>query len=262
MCISQSVGSAAPNQQSDVRLIQALLNLNMSRVPGASFLTEDGGMGPRTQAALAAFQNTVATPGAASGEIEPGSVTLTALRSVVDGQLSASVLRMLMPLSTDAQANTYFDPLVTAMTANAINTPLRQVHFLAQLGHESASMIYTQELASGDAYEGRKDLGNTQPGDGPRFKGRGLIQITGRANYTSYGNARSSDFITGDNPKLLATDPNTAADCSGWFWDTRKLNDLADQDDVLAITKKINGGTNGLPDRVSRLALAKCLLLP
>jgi putative chitinase len=262
MCISQSVGNGAPNQKDDVRLIQALLNLNLSSMTGISFLTEDGGIGPRTQAAIEAFQNQVATPGAASGVIEPGSATLAALRSAVDGQLNANVLRILMPLSTDTQANKYFDPLVTAMNANAINTPLRQVHFLAQLGHESASMIYTEELASGQAYEGRKDLGNTQPGDGQRFKGRGLIQITGRANYTAYGNARSSDFITGDNPKLLATDPNTAADCSGWFWDTRKLNDLADQDDVLAITKKINGGTNGLPDRTSRLALAKCLLLP
>lgn len=261
MCISQSVGRAASNQTDDVRIIQALLNLNMSRVPGSSFLTEDGGIGPRTQAAIEAFQTQVATPGAASGVIEPGSATLAALRSVVDGQLSAAVLRILMPLSTDALANKYFDPLVTAMQANAINTPLRQVHFLAQLGHESASMIYTEELASGQAYEGRKDLGNTQPGDGPRFKGRGLIQITGRANYTAYGKARSSDFITGDNPKLLATDPNTAADCSGWYWDTRKLNGLADQDNVRAITKVINGGFNGLPDRISRLALAKCLLL-
>src|SRR5260370_18645823 len=107
MYISQSVGSGAPNQKGDVRLVQALLNLNLSRMTGISFLTEDGGIGPRTQAAIEAFQTTVATPGAPSGVIEPGSATLAALRSAVDGLLNANVLRILMPLSTDAQANKY-----------------------------------------------------------------------------------------------------------------------------------------------------------
>jgi putative chitinase len=261
MCISQSVGRNAPNQHDDVRLIQALLNLNLSRITGVPFLAEDGGYGPHTQAVIEQFQTQVATPGTASGVIDPGDDTLAALRSVVDGQLNANVLRILMPLSTDVLAGKYLDPLVAAMNANEINTPLRQAHFLAQLGHESLSMVYSEEIASGKAYEGRADLGNTQPGDGPRFKGRGLIQITGRANYTAYGTARSRDFVTGDNPNLLATDPNIAADCSGWFWATRKLNALADQDDVLTITKRINGGTNGLADRESRLKLAKCLLV-
>lgn len=166
-----------------------------------------------------------------------------------------------MPLSSQEQADTFAAPLVAAMKANQINTPLRQAHFLAQLGHESGSLRYTAELASGAAYEGRTDLGNTQPGDGPRFKGRGLIQITGRTNYTNYGNDRGQDYITGLNPNLLATDPDIAADCSGWFWATRHLNELADNDDLLTITKRINGGTNGLDDRARRLKLAKCLLI-
>lgn len=262
MCISTPVGKGAPNQKDDVRLIQALLNLNLSRMPGMPFLTEDGAFGPRTLAVIQEFQNQVATPGSASGVINPDDATLAALRSVVTGTLDATVLKIIMPLSTDELANTFLGPLVAAMSGNEINTPLRQAHFISQLGHESASMRYTEEIASGAAYEGRADLGNTQPGDGKRFKGRGLIQITGRANYTAYGKARSRDFITGDNPKLLATDPNIAADCSGWFWDTRKLNPLADQDKVLTITRKINGGTNGLDDRKSRLKLAKCLLMP
>jgi putative chitinase len=262
MCISQSVGLNAPNQNDDVTLIQALLNLNLSLLPGMPFLLEDGVLGPHSQSVIQEFQSLVASPGAASGVIDPGSATLTALRAAVNGQFGSNLLQILMPLSSQDRAITFTAPLMVAMNANEVNTPLRQAHFLAQLGHESGSLIYTAELASGAAYEGRIDLGNTQPGDGPRFKGRGLIQITGRTNYTSYGNDRGQDYITGLNPNLLATDPNIAADCSGWFWATRQLNELADSDDLLTITKRINGGTNGLDDRARRLKLAKCLLIP
>jgi putative chitinase len=111
-------------------------------------------------------------------------------------------------------------------------------------------------------YKGRTDLGNRQFGDGLRFKGRGLIQITGRTNYTNYGNDRGQDYVIALNPNLLATDPNVAADCTGWFWATRHLNELADNDDLLTITKRIDGGINGLDDRAQRLKLAKCLLIP
>jgi putative chitinase len=262
MYISQSVGLSAPNQNDDVTLIQALLNLNLSLLPAVPFLPEDGVLGPHSQAVIQQFQGLVATPGSATGVIEPGGATLTALRAAVNGQFDSKLLHILMPLSSEEQANSFAAPLVAAMNANQINSPLRQAHFLAQLGHESGSLRYTAELASGAAYEGRIDLGNTQPGDGPRFKGRGLIQITGRTNYNHYGNDRGQDYITGLNPNLLATDPNIAADCSGWFWATRHLNELADNDDLLSITKRINGGTNGLDDRARRLKLAKCLLIP
>jgi putative chitinase len=262
MSISQSVGLDSPNQNDDVTLIQALLNLNLPLLPGMPFLTEDGVLGPHSQAVIQHFQSLVATPGAASGVIDPGSTTLTVLRVAVNGKFGSNLLHMLMPLSSSDQADTYATPLVAAMAANQINTPLRQAHFLAQLGHESGSLRYTAELASGAAYEGRTDLGNTQAGDGPRFKGRGLIQITGRTNYTAYGKDRGQDCTTGLNPNLLATNPNMAADCSGWFWATRHLNELADKDDLLTITKRINGGTNGLDDRARRLKLAKCLLIP
>lgn len=262
MCISQSVGLNAPNMRDDVTIVQALLNLNLSLLQGIPFLTEDGVLGPHSQAVIQQFQSLLATPGAASGVIDPGSATLTALRAAVNGQFSPSLLQILMPLSSQDKADTFSEPLSAAMNANQINTPLRQAHFLAQLGHESGSLLYTAELASGAAYEGRIDLGNTQPGDGPRFKGRGLIQITGRTNYTNYGSDRGQDYITGVNPNLLATDANIAADCSGWFWATRQLNELADNDDLLTITRRINGGTNGLDDRTNRLKLAKCLLIP
>ena len=153
-----------------------------------------------------------------------------------------------------------------------INTPVRQLCFLAQVGHESGGLFYTEELASGAAYEGRKSLGNTQSGDGVRFKGRGLIQITGRANYKSIGDALGVDFIKnpsllgGKNVKVCTQEQlKYAAFSAGWFWNSRNLNALADKIDIKksidagtslenfkAITKKINGGYNGLADRLNR----------
>ena len=153
-----------------------------------------------------------------------------------------------------------------------INTPIRQLCFLAQVGHESGGLFFTEELASGEAYEGRADLGNTEHGDGVRYKGRGLIQITGRANYKAVGDALAADFVS--NPSLLAgknikvCTPDQlkyAAMSAGWFWNSRKLNDIADRINIatpieegtnlqnfISITKKINGGTNGLSDRINR----------
>jgi len=153
-----------------------------------------------------------------------------------------------------------------------VNTPIRQLCFLAQVGHESGGLFYTEELASGTAYEGRKNLGNTQPGDGVRFKGRGLIQITGRSNYKSIGDALGVDFIKsptllgGKNVKVCTQEQlKYAALSAGWFWNSRNLNALADRVDIKkpidtgtnlenfkAITKKINGGYNGLADRLNR----------
>ena len=153
-----------------------------------------------------------------------------------------------------------------------ISTSIRQLCFLAQVGHESGSLFFTEELASGAAYEGRKSLGNIKPGDGVRFKGRGLIQITGRTNYQAVGNDLGADLI--NNPTLLggknvnvctAEQLKNAALSAGWFWNSRKLNAIADVIDItkpidtgtnldnfILITKKINGGINGLHDRLNR----------
>ncbi|MBD2753799.1 glycoside hydrolase family 19 protein [Spirosoma validum] len=134
-----------------------------------------------------------------------------------------------------------------------INTWLRLSHFLAQLLHESGGFRYTQEIASGKAYEGRKDLGNTQPGDGVKFKGRGLIQLTGRDNYTAFGRKFKIDCV--NHPELIE-EPKWALASALDYWNTRKLNAIADQDDVNAVTRKVNGGTNGLLHR--RELLVKC----
>lgn len=166
---------------------------------------------------------------------------------------------MNIPLS---RAQKWADALTTAMAGGQINTRLRIAAFLAQIGHESGSLVYSKELGGPSyfaKYEGRKDLGNTQQGDGVRFCGRGLIQITGRANY-----GRASQALFGDdrllkNPELLEQ-PEWAAKSAVWYWSTRNLNALADQDRFTDITRAINGGTNGLEDRKARYRYALAVL--
>ena len=149
----------------------------------------------------------------------------------------------------------FIEPLNAAMREYAIDAnPAREIHFLAQIAHESGGFHYVREIASGAAYEGRKDLGNTEPGDGEKFRGRGLIQITGRANYASCGVALGLDLLA--HPELLES-PVNAARSAAWFWDSRHLNELADRGDSKGITKRINGGLNGYQDRLTYLALAQ-----
>lgn len=138
-----------------------------------------------------------------------------------------------------------------------ITTPLRIAHFLAQITHECAGFRTTEEFASGAAYEGRADLGNTQPGDGVRYKGRGLLQLTGRANYRRYG--ALLDLPLEDQP-TLAADPLTSLRIACEYWRDRDLNALCDGDDLHGITRIVNGGLNGLDDRQSCLFRAKAAL--
>lgn len=156
-----------------------------------------------------------------------------------------------------SRASAFLAPLNAAMAEFGITTPARQASFLAQVGHESGQLRYVLELASGAAYEGRKDLGNTVAGDGIRFKGRGLIQITGRANYKACGSALGLDLI--DHPELLEQ-PANACRSAGWFWKTRGLNEMADAGDQVRVTRRVNGGTNGLADRLALFAVAQRVL--
>ncbi|MEC3912202.1 glycoside hydrolase family 19 protein [Sphingobium sp. CR2-8] len=138
-----------------------------------------------------------------------------------------------------------------------MDSKLRLAHFMAQVGHESGSFKYMEEIASGAAYEGRADLGNTQPGDGKRFKGRGPIQITGRANYLFFGRLLGIDLIR--HPEMAAN-PSIGLHLACLFWDNRQLNAFADKDDIDGITRRINGGANGLADRKSRLTMMKGMI--
>lgn len=160
-----------------------------------------------------------------------------------------------VPVSRTLQ---WADPISAAMVLWAIDTEARQAAFIAQIGHESGRLAYVRELwgptPAQARYEGRTDLGNTQPGDGKRFMGRGLIQITGRANYARAGEALGLPLT--EQPELLEQ-PTNAALSAAWFWNTRGLNELADAGDFTSITRRINGGMNGYVDRLALLALAK-----
>lgn len=134
---------------------------------------------------------------------------------------------------------------------------LRLAHFMAQIAHESGGFRYMEEIASGTAYENRADLGNMQPGDGKRFKGRGPLQITGRGNYRNYG--QEIGIYLEENPELAAI-PSIGLHIACEFWKQKGLNALADADDIEGITKKVNGGFNGLSDRKQYLDKMKGLL--
>ena len=140
-----------------------------------------------------------------------------------------------------------------------INTPMRIAHFLAQIGHESLDLYYKKELASGKAYDTgtlAKRLGNTPEadGDGQKYKGRGFIQITGHDNYKDMGKRLGEDLLK--HPELLETDKYAMLSAMVW-WSSRGCNDMADNDELTKITKKINGGMNGFADRLHRLGVAK-----
>ena len=148
------------------------------------------------------------------------------------------------------QAGVFVSVLNTAMNRYGIVGTPRAAAFIAQVGHESGQLQWVREIwgptAQQAGYEGRADLGNTVPGDGSKYRGRGLIQITGRANYATCGEAMGLDLI--NNPQLLEQ-PQYAAMSAAWFWSTRGLNTLADQGQFVKITRRINGGLTGQDDR-------------
>lgn len=164
-------------------------------------------------------------------------------------------------LLSAAQADKWYDPVERAMTEFAILSPARAAAFIAEVGHESDGFVYSREIwgptAAQNGYEGRADLGNELPGDGKRFLGRGLIQITGRANYSELALALGIDVL--NNPELLEQ-PILAARSAGWWWEKHGCNELADSGNFEALTKRINGGLNGYADRMQRWGVARAVL--
>jgi putative chitinase len=161
-----------------------------------------------------------------------------------------------------AKAGVFAPVLNTAMQRYQIVGSKRVAAFIAQIGHESGQLVYVREIwgptMAQAKYEGRTDLGNTVAGDGFKFRGRGLIQITGRANYAACGEALGLDLIS--KPELLEQ-PQNACLSAAWFWATKGLNTLADVGDFERITRRINGGLNGQTDRLSLWAKALAVLV-
>lgn len=155
------------------------------------------------------------------------------------------LLRVMRRLST-TRAAAMLPHLVAAMQEADISTPARAAAFLAQLAVESGELRWFEEIASGEAYEGRADLGNVHPGDGKRFKGRGPIQLTGRANYRKAGAALGLELE--QNPELAAR-WDVGFRVAGWYWTSHNLNPLADAGLFRSITHLINGGLNHLSER-------------
>ena len=155
-----------------------------------------------------------------------------------------------------------FQPIIDAAAPDfGITTPARLAAFLAQVGHESGGLHWLTELwgptPTQERYEGRADLGNTQPGDGFKYRGRGLIQLTGRANYARASQALATDFVGA--PDLLAQ-PEYAVRSAMWFWQSHGLNELADAGQFERITRVINGGLNGEDERLALYAAAQEVL--
>jgi len=161
-------------------------------------------------------------------------------------------------LITMQQANAIFGkaPLVkqfwdlnACLNRFEINTNLRLKHFLAQIAHESGGLRWMQELATGDAYEWRRDLGNVKPGDGRKYKGAGAIQLTGRANYKAFADFMNDQKIMQGSEFVAAEYPFTSA---GFWWMDSGMNALVDSGaNVEAVTLRVNGGRNGLSDRIA-----------
>lgn len=159
------------------------------------------------------------------------------------------------------RAETFLPYIESAMEEFEINTPERQAAFLAQVGHESGGLKFLVELwgptEAQRRYEMRVDLGNTEPGDGYLYRGRGLLQTTGRANYEATGKALDEPLE--EHPELLGM-AELASRSAAWFWKKHGLNELADAGEYLLITRRINGGTNGYTKRLALYEIALPLL--
>jgi predicted chitinase len=199
-------------------------------------------------------------------KVMPETVAQTTIPSVIDPPppefplITAAKLIAIMPTLTKhpERVSKYLDPLNAAMAKFEVNTPKRQAAFLSQIAHESGQLRFDTEgpsVYSGpnfEKYENRKILGNNQPGDGPKFKGRGLIQLTGRFNYTDMTKKLQAMGVNVDlvnNPEIAAR-PDVSVLVAGLYFQGRNINKWADTGDIVAVSKAVNGGTIGLQERI------------
>ena len=229
------------------------LQINLSRLgfqPGPL----DGYWGSKTQSALHRFQSEYHHPksdGHSADDYERIEKALADSRDRVIA-LTGRDFERIFPNAPDS----YLEHLNEALNEGCLYGD-RKAMFLAQLSHESAGLKYFEEIASGAAYEGCRDLGNTEPGDGKRYKGRGPIQLTGRNNYRRYGHLLSLPL---EAIPTVAAQPQVGFRVAVMYWTDKALNSWADAGDYRRITKLINGGYNGLEDRNRRLKRIRNIL--
>ena len=201
--------------------------------------------------------------------------------------VSIEQMKTIIPKMNWVKAQTYLPYMNTVLPNFGIDTPLRKAHFLSQLSHESGGLKYSEENLNYSAqalrsvfgkyfkskeiaeeyarkpekianrvYANRMGNGNEESGDGWKYRGRGLIQLTGKENYQNFANDHGVDCV--NNPDLIL-DPEIALTSACWFWKKRKINAHADKDDIHMVTKRINGGNNGILDRIQWLDSSKNL---
>ncbi len=212
-----------------------------------------GAEGPQSTAAVSGFQERYGLQ--ATGTLD--AVTVDRIAEARAHAVTLTTLLAMVPAGDADHMAEWLPQLNASMWEAGCNSDARKAAYVAQLAHETDHFRTLEEYASGKAYEGRKDLGNTERGDGTRFKGRGAIQTTGRANYTSASEALGPDFV--ENPELLQ-DPRWAFAAAAHFWNTHDLNRYSDRGDIRGQTRVINGGTNGLRDREDKYSRATSVL--
>ncbi|MBX5484871.1 MAG: peptidoglycan-binding protein [Myxococcaceae bacterium] len=234
---------ASPAQKLNEKSSAVLRSEKLLKKLGLNPGKVDGIFDEKTRAAAKKFERQQHLK--ANGAIEAGQ--LERMKKAAKG-VTPTQLRRIMPNLSMTKARHYAPLITRAMNEAHINTRRRKAMFLAQLAHESGGLRWFEELASGAEYEGRRDLGNTHPGDGRRYKGRGPIQLTGRANYRAAGKALHLPLEA--KPKLAAR-PSVGFRVAAWFWKTRGLNKYADAGNFREVTRRINGGYNGLSSRLA-----------
>jgi len=164
--------------------------------------------------------------------------------------LTVALIKQIAPLAQTKDIEKVLPFLNHALPRYEITTPIRVSMFLSQALTETLRFFSLKEFASGDAYDTRVDLGNTpeKDGDGRKWKGRGIFQTTGKTNYTRVSKALGIDCLT--HPEMLE-EPKWAVESACLYWKDRSLNTIADTGDIVKMSKRINGGTNGLEERIA-----------
>jgi putative chitinase len=183
----------------------------------------------------------------------------------IDGDLGPVTMKGLMMAAAGIRTTTKVmediaEPIVAIIPMAVLTPPLRLCHFLAQATEETANWSTLVEIGGPTyfaRYDGRKDLGNTEPGDGYKYRGRGPLQLTGRVNYTAYAHDLGVDLV--NRPDLLLTDMNLTARVAAHYWIEKQANSAADVDDLALVTHLINGGENGEDQRGACLDRLKAI---